>query len=53
MLAAWHVLMAYMQDTIGHGSFVAGVIAAARGCLGSAPDAMIHTYRVFTSAQVY
>lgn len=37
---------------LGHGTFVAGVIASYKDCLGFAPDADIHVYRVFTNNQV-
>jgi membrane-bound transcription factor site-1 protease len=41
-----------LDDTIGHGTFVAGVIASTRECLGFAPDADIYAFRVFTSEKV-
>ncbi|XP_046398458.1 membrane-bound transcription factor site-1 protease [Ischnura elegans] len=42
-----------LEDGLGHGTFVAGLVAAAKGhCLGMAPDAELHVYRVFTNAQV-
>ena len=41
-----------LDDKLGHGSFVAGVIASSKECLGFAPDAELHIYRVFTSNQV-
>ena len=41
-----------LDDSLGHGTFVAGVIASSRECLGFAPDAELHTYRVFTNRQV-
>lgn len=41
-----------LDDTIGHGTFVAGVIASSRECLGFAPDADIYAFRVFTSEKV-
>ena len=37
---------------LGHGTFVAGVIASASECLGFAPDADLHIFRVFTNNQV-
>ena len=37
---------------IGHGTFVAGVIASQKECLGFAPDADLFVFRVFTSNQV-
>ena len=41
-----------LEDGLGHGSFVAGVIAGtSKDCAGFAPDAHIHTFRVFTTAQ--
>ncbi|KAL1808844.1 hypothetical protein DCAR_0728368 [Daucus carota subsp. sativus] len=42
-----------LNDNLGHGTFVAGVIAGEEAeCLGFAPDAEIYAYRVFTDAQV-
>ena len=42
-----------LEDGLGHGTFVAGVIASThRTCLGLAPDAELHIYRVFTNTQV-
>lgn len=41
-----------LSDGISHGTFVAGVIASSKECLGFAPDADLHIYRVFTSNQV-
>ncbi|XP_012267422.2 membrane-bound transcription factor site-1 protease [Athalia rosae] len=42
-----------LEDGLGHGTFVAGVIASvSRECLGFAPDAELHVFRVFTNAQV-
>ncbi|XP_031385524.1 subtilisin-like protease SBT6.1 isoform X1 [Punica granatum] len=42
-----------LNDNLGHGTFVAGVIAGIDGeCLGFAPDTEIYAYRVFTDAQV-
>lgn len=37
---------------LGHGTFVAGVIASMRECQGLAPDAELHIFRVFTNNQV-
>ena len=37
---------------LGHGTFVAGVIASQSECLGFTPDAELHVFRVFTNAQV-
>ncbi|XP_042225174.1 membrane-bound transcription factor site-1 protease-like [Homarus americanus] len=42
-----------LDDGLGHGTFVAGVIASSgKTCLGFAPDAELHIYRVFTNNQV-
>jgi subtilisin family serine protease len=42
-----------LDDGVGHGSFVAGVIASADAeCPGFAPDAHIYAFRVFTNAKV-
>lgn len=41
-----------MDDGVGHGTFVAGVIASSKECLGFAPDAELHIFRVFTNNQV-
>lgn len=41
-----------MEDGLGHGTFVAGVIASSRDCLGFAPDADLYIFRVFTNHQV-
>ena len=41
-----------LDDKLGHGTFVAGLIASSKECLGFAPDAELHIYRVFTSNQV-
>ncbi|XP_011631233.1 LOW QUALITY PROTEIN: membrane-bound transcription factor site-1 protease [Pogonomyrmex barbatus] len=41
------------EDGLGHGTFVAGVIASSsKDCLGFAPDADLYIFRVFTNAQV-
>ncbi|CAH1109617.1 unnamed protein product [Psylliodes chrysocephalus] len=40
------------DDGLGHGTFVAGVIASSKECLGFAPDAELHIFRVFTNNQV-
>ena len=37
---------------LGHGTFVAGVIASNKECLGFAPDADLFIFRVFTNNQV-
>jgi membrane-bound transcription factor site-1 protease len=42
-----------LDDTIGHGTFCAGVIASTdEACPGFAPEVEIYTFRVFTSKQV-
>lgn len=42
-----------LDDGLGHGSFVAGVIASSNeGCKGLAPDVDLFTFRVFTNDQV-
>ncbi len=41
-----------LDDGLGHGTFVAGVVASSSECLGFAPDAEIHVFRVFTNNQV-
>lgn len=42
-----------LEDGLGHGTFVAGVVASSsKDCLGFAPDAELHIFRVFTNAQV-
>uniref|UniRef100_A0A061RBV8 Membrane-bound transcription factor site-1 protease n=1 Tax=Tetraselmis sp. GSL018 TaxID=582737 RepID=A0A061RBV8_9CHLO len=42
-----------LADGLGHGSFVAGVIASSDPqCPGFAPEVELHTFRVFTNDQV-
>ena len=41
-----------LDDGLGHGTFVAGVIASSAECMGFAPEADLHIYRVFTDKQV-
>ncbi|GAB6026455.1 Membrane-bound transcription factor site-1 protease, variant 3 [Chamberlinius hualienensis] len=41
-----------LEDGLGHGTFVASLIASYKECLGFAPDADLHIYRVFTNNQV-
>jgi len=42
-----------LNDNLGHGTFVAGVIAGQDAeCPGFAPDTEIYAFRVFTDAQV-
>lgn len=40
-----------LDDSVGHGTFVAGVIASSKECLGFAPDADLYVFRVFTNKQ--
>ncbi|XP_003739579.1 membrane-bound transcription factor site-1 protease [Galendromus occidentalis] len=41
------------EDGLGHGTFVAGVIASSHpDCMGFAPEAELHVFRVFTNNQV-
>ncbi len=40
------------DDKVGHGTFVASVIGSRSGCLGLAPDASLHIFKVFNSKQV-
>eukprot|EP00116_Pleurobrachia_bachei_P004095 sb/3464357/ len=40
------------DKVIGHGTFVAGVIASSRDCLGIAPEAEIYSLKVFNSKQI-
>lgn len=41
-----------LDDGLGHGTFVAGLIASSSECLGFAPDAELYIFRVFTNSQV-
>lgn len=42
-----------LEDGLGHGTFVAGVIGGTDGaCPGFAPDVELYTFRVFTNDQV-
>ena len=41
-----------LEDGIGHGTFVAGMISSNGACRGFAPDASLHIFRVFNSKQV-
>ncbi|XP_065570402.1 membrane-bound transcription factor site-1 protease-like isoform X2 [Artemia franciscana] len=41
-----------LNDGLGHGTFVAGVIASTKECLGFAPHSDLHIFRVFTNNQV-
>ncbi|KAH8329639.1 hypothetical protein KR074_005924 [Drosophila pseudoananassae] len=41
-----------LDDRVSHGTFVAGVIASSKECLGFAPDADLYIFKVFTNSQV-
>ncbi|BFF98728.1 membrane-bound transcription factor site-1 protease [Drosophila madeirensis] len=41
-----------LDDKVSHGTFVAGVIASSKECLGLAPDAELYIFKVFTNSQV-
>ncbi|XP_033626163.1 membrane-bound transcription factor site-1 protease-like [Asterias rubens] len=41
-----------LNDGLGHGTFVAGVISSTMDCKGFAPDANLYIFRVFTNSQV-
>lgn len=41
-----------LDDGVSHGTFVAGIVASSKECLGFAPDAELNIYRVFTNNQV-
>ncbi|XP_065085859.1 membrane-bound transcription factor site-1 protease isoform X1 [Ochlerotatus camptorhynchus] len=41
-----------LDDGVSHGTFVAGIIASSKECLGFAPDSELHIFRVFTNNQV-
>ncbi|XP_055534249.1 membrane-bound transcription factor site-1 protease isoform X1 [Wyeomyia smithii] len=41
-----------LDDGVSHGTFVAGIVASSKECLGFAPDSELHVYRVFTNNQV-
>lgn len=51
-LALATVKLASRPAGLGHGTFVAGVIASMRECQGFAPDSELHIFRVFTNNQV-
>lgn len=40
------------DDLIGHGTFVAGVVASSKECVGLAPDVNLYIFKVFTKNQV-
>ncbi|KAH8295715.1 hypothetical protein KR018_005650 [Drosophila ironensis] len=39
-----------LDDRVSHGTFVAGVIASSKECLGFAPDADLYIFKVFTNS---
>ncbi|XP_046807318.1 membrane-bound transcription factor site-1 protease isoform X2 [Lucilia cuprina] len=41
-----------LDDGVSHGTFVSGIIASSKECLGIAPDVELHIFRVFTNNQV-
>lgn len=41
-----------LDDGVSHGTFVSGIIASSKECLGIAPDVELHIFRVFTNTQV-
>ena len=42
-----------LEDGLGHGTFVAGVVASTDdACPGFAPEVDLYTFRVFTNDQV-
>ncbi|XP_065195488.1 membrane-bound transcription factor site-1 protease-like [Sycon ciliatum] len=41
-----------LDDGVGHGTFVAGVISSSRECFGFAQNADLYIFRVFTNNQV-
>ena len=40
-----------LDDNVGHGTFVAGMVASQGECKGFAPDAELYIFRVFDSKQ--
>ena len=40
------------DDFIGHGTFVSGVVASFKECLGIAPDVNLYVFKVFDSNQI-
>ena len=40
------------NDKLGHGTFVCGLVASSKECLGLAPDVQLHIFKVFTDSQV-
>lgn len=41
-----------LDDGVSHGTFVCGIIASTKECLGMAPDVELYVLRVFTNKQV-
>lgn len=46
-----YAVKAEASADVGHGTFVAGVIAGGGTCPGLAPDAEVYAMKVFTSQQ--
>lgn len=40
------------NDKLGHGTFVCGLVASSKECLGLAPDVNLYIFKVFTDSQV-
>ena len=40
------------NDNLGHGTFVCGLVASYKECLGLAPDVDLYIFKVFTDNQV-
>lgn len=40
------------KDNLGHGTFVCGLVASSKECLGLAPDVNLYIFKVFTDSQV-
>lgn len=41
-----------LDDGVSHGTFVSGIIASSKDCLGLAPDVELHIFKIFTNIQV-
>jgi membrane-bound transcription factor site-1 protease len=48
----YSIHLIYLFLAIGHGLFVAGVIGSNKECLGIAPEAQLHIFKVFTNNHV-
>ena len=51
-MLSYGLCCSFILSGLGHGTFVAGVIASNKECLGFAPDADLFIFRVFTNNQV-